>query len=193
AHGATDQAAQHVAAALVAGTHAVADQHQRAAHVVADDAQVDVVLLVRAVAAAGELLRLLDDGEDLVDLVHVLLALQQVGEALDAEAGVDRLLVELAEQLVVLALARTAQELVEDEVPDLEIAVLGALVAGPLGQAAGGGVGAVLRAAVVVPLPGGAGGAGLAGVPAALLPGQLHDPRGVQADDLHEVVVGLLV
>src|SRR5690606_10442197 len=126
----TDQAAQHVAAALVAGTHAVADQHQRAAHVVADDAQVDVVLLVRAVAAAGELLRLLDDGEDLVDLVHVLLALQQVGEALDAEAG-------------------TARELGEDEVPALEIAVLGALVAGRLGQAAGGGVGAVLRAAVL--------------------------------------------
>src|SRR5690606_14909705 len=125
AHGAdraADQAAQHVAAALVAGAHAVGDEHEGAAHVVADDAEVDVVRLDRAVGAAGELLRDLDDGEDLVDLVHVLLALQQVGEALDAEAGVDRLLVQLAEQLVVLALAGAAQELVEDEVPDLEIA-----------------------------------------------------------------------
>src|SRR5690606_21234393 len=154
------------------------DEHEGAAHVVADDAEVDVVLLDRAVGAAGELLRDLDDGEDLVDLVHVLLALQQVGEALDAEAGVDRLLVQLAEQLVVLALAGAAQELVEDEVPDLEVAVLGALVAGPLREAAGGCIGAVLGAAVVVPLPRGAGGAGLPGVPAALLPGQLHDALG---------------
>src|SRR5690606_20578727 len=149
----------------VAGRHAGGGGLEGAALVGADDAEVDVVRLARGVGAAGELLRALDDGEGLVDLVHVLLALQQVGEALDAEAGVDRLLVQLAEQLVVLALAGAAQELVEDEVPDLEIAVLGALVTGPLRQAASGRIGAVLGAAVVVPLPRGAGRAGLPGVP----------------------------
>src|SRR5699024_6675948 len=161
--------AQHVAAALVAGADAVGGEHQGAAHVVADDAQVHVVLAAGAVGAARQLLGLLDDREDLVDLVHVLLALQQVGDALDAQAGVDRLLLELAEQGVVLALALAAQVLVEDEVPDLDVAILALLIPGPFRDGTGDGIRAVLGAAVVVPLAARAGGAGLAGVPEDLL------------------------
>ena len=59
AHRADDpahQAAQHVAAALVARRDPVADEHEAAAHVVGDDAHPDVVLVVGTVALARELL-----------------------------------------------------------------------------------------------------------------------------------------
>jgi hypothetical protein len=49
------------------------------------------------VAPAGQLGRPGQHREDLVDLVEVLLALQQVGHPLDAHAGVDVLLRQLAE------------------------------------------------------------------------------------------------
>src|SRR5699024_9041695 len=111
----------------------------------------------------------LDDREDLVDLVHVLLALQQEGDALHAEPRIDGLLLELAEQRVVLARALTAQVLVEDEVPDLDVAILGLLVPGPFGHGAGHGLRAVLGAAIEVPLAAGARRAGLARVPEDLL------------------------
>ena len=50
ADGAAHDAAQHVAAALVAGGDAVADQHHGGAHVVGDDAQRHVGVVVGAVA-----------------------------------------------------------------------------------------------------------------------------------------------
>ncbi len=89
AHRTAEQPAQHVAAGLVAGRDAVADQHQPAADVVGDDAEPHVVVVVGAVAPAAQLGRLLDDREDLVDLVQVALVLQQVGDSLQAHAGVD--------------------------------------------------------------------------------------------------------
>ncbi len=99
ADGAAQQTTQHVAAALVAGAHPVADEHERAADVVRDDAHPHVVLLgaglARPVGLAGQLDHALDDGIDLVDLVHVVLALEQERDALEAGAGVDRLGVEL--------------------------------------------------------------------------------------------------
>ena len=143
-----------VAAALVAGCDAVADQHQGAAHVVGDHPQQHVVALVgplvgpvtglRAVALAGHLGRALEDRVDLVDLVEVVDALQQVGDALQAHAGVDVRLRQRAEDReVVLALARAALVLHEDEVPDLQVAVL-------VGDRAA--LATVLRAAVEVDL-----------------------------------------
>ena len=88
AHRAAQQAAQHVAAALVAGRDAVADEHERGAHVVGDDAEAHVVVVVGAVAAAGEVLGRGDDREDLVGLVDVVDALQQVGDALEPHAAI---------------------------------------------------------------------------------------------------------
>src|SRR5690625_1603491 len=161
---------------------------------VADDPQVHVVGLVPArVAATAELARSLDHTEGLVDLVHVVLALQQVGESLHPHTGVDRPLLQLAEQRVVGALPLTAEELVEDQVPDLDVAVLAAFVGGPLRDSAAERLWPELRSAVVVPLPRGAAGTGLTGVPAALGPRQPHDPPRIEADHCGHVLVGLAV
>ncbi|OIQ77467.1 hypothetical protein GALL_408430 [mine drainage metagenome] len=124
-HTPAQEPAQDVAASLVRRGDAVTDQHERGAHVVGHHPHPDVVLVHRAVTAPRELLRGLDDREDLVDLVHVVLALEQVRDPLEAHAGVDVLLLELAEQReVLLAAARAALVLHEHEVPDLQVAVL---------------------------------------------------------------------
>ncbi len=121
---AAQQPAQDVPALLVARGDAVADQHQRTADVVGDHPEPDVVDLVHAVLAAGQLGGLLDHREDLVDLVHVVDALQQVRDALEAETGVDVLLRQLAEDRVaLLAATLTADVLHEDQVPELQVAV----------------------------------------------------------------------
>ena len=130
-HRPPQQAAQHVAARLVAGRHAVADQHHRAPHVVGHDPEPHVVLRVRAVAPTGELLGLLDDREHHVDLVHVRLVLHQDRDALETHPGVDVLLRQATCDVEVGLAAYGAQLVLhEHEVPDLEVAVLRAEVAG---------------------------------------------------------------
>ena len=124
-HAAAQQAAQDVAASLVARRDAVADQHQAGAQVVGDHAHPHVVVVVGAVAAAGQLGRLLDDRVDLVDLVEVVDALQQVRDPLQAHAGVDVPARQRADDLELLLAADVGDLLLhEDEVPDLEEAVL---------------------------------------------------------------------
>lgn len=144
AHDATQQAAQHVAAAVVAGVDAVGDQHGAGARVVGDHPEPHVVLVRDAVGPAGQLLGLVDDRAEQVGLVDVVDALQQERDALDAHAGVDVLLRQRAEDLeVVLAGARAALVLHEHEVPDFDVAVLVGLRAA---------LDAVFGAAVVVDL-----------------------------------------
>jgi len=143
--------------------------------VVAHDPEADVVLVVGAVAAAGELLGALDDREHDVDLVHVLLALQEKRDALEAHAGVDVLLRQRTEDVeVLLAAHRGELVLHEDEVPDLEVAVLGAEVA----------VLAVGRAAVDQDLRARAARTGHAHRPVVLGLAQPDDPVVGQAADL---------
>ncbi|ETJ03469.1 MAG: hypothetical protein Q605_AUC00836G0001, partial [Actinomyces urogenitalis DORA_12] len=164
AHRAADEATQHVAAAVVARAHAVANEHEGAADVVGDHAHAHVVLVglpraragrSQAVLLAAHRLSSRDDGVDLVDLVHVGLVLHDEGQPLQARTGVNGGLVELADELKVVALALPAQELIEDEVPDLQEAVTLSI-----GHRAA--VRTVLGAAVVVDLAAGTGGAGLA-------------------------------
>ena len=93
--------------------------------------------MVRKVCAAtvdlsGEFLGGLDDGEDLVDLIHVGLVLHDESQTLQTGAGIDDHLVELAQELEVVPLALSAQELVEDEVPDLQEAVAPDIDGGPM-------------------------------------------------------------
>src|SRR6185295_3698066 len=58
------------------------------------------------------------------DLVEVVDALEQERQALQPEAGVDVLLRQVAEdRVVLLAVARAAEVLHEDEVPELQVAV----------------------------------------------------------------------
>ena len=101
---APQQAAQDVAAPVVAGVHAVGDEHRGGARVVGDDPEAHVVVVDGAVLAAGQFLGLRDDRAHEVGLVHVVDALEQERDALDAHAGVDVLLRQRAEDLeVVLA------------------------------------------------------------------------------------------
>jgi hypothetical protein len=76
-----------------------------------------------------------DHREHHVDLVHVLDALEQVRDPLETHAGVDVLLRAAADDVeVLLGPHRAELVLHEDEVPDLEVAVLELLgIAGPVG------------------------------------------------------------
>ena len=195
AHRTADESAQDVTASVVAGAHAVGDEHERRAHVVGHDSHAHVVMVglaglgaggAAAVDLAGELLGGLDDGEDLVDLIHVGLVLHDEGEALQTGTGVDGGLVELAQELEVVSLALSAQELVEDEVPDLQEAVA-------LGVDSGAAVGSVGGAAVVVDLAAGAGRSGLPGRPGDVLEGKQLDALGGNTDLAGPVVEGDLV
>ena len=119
------QPAQHVATGLVARRDAVGDQHQAGPNVVTDHAQSDVVLVVRAVALAGQLARALDRRIDLVDLVEVVHALEQVGDPLQTETGVDVLARQRPDHVEVVLGPDLRQLLLhEHEVPDLQEAIL---------------------------------------------------------------------
>src|SRR4029453_9157855 len=114
-----------------------------------------------------------DDGEDLVDLVHVVDALEQVRDPLQAHAGVDVLLLELpADAELLLALHLVDLVLHEDEVPDLQVAVL---------VRARTALDAELRAAVDVDLRAGTRRAGLAGGPVVVLLATALDALGRHA------------
>ena len=102
AGGSSQQAAQHVAAALVAGQHAVADHKGSRADVVGDDAQGHVFLAALAVARAGDLRDLVGDVHDGVDVEQGVNVLAGNGKTLEAHAGVDVLLLQLGIGNVVL-------------------------------------------------------------------------------------------
>ena len=93
---------------------------------VGDDAEPDVVgMRTGGVCTSGQFRGEVDDRLAQVGLVHVVDALQDAGHALDAHAGVDVLLGQRAQDLVVvLAAPGTADVLHEDEIPDLDVAVL---------------------------------------------------------------------
>lgn len=185
ADGAAQDAAQHVAAALVAGGDAVADEHQRGADVVGDHAQRDVRLVVGAVGVAGQLGGAVEDHPAGVDLEEVVDALKDGGEALQAEAGVDVLARQVAEDLeTVLAVTVAALVLHEDQVPDLQVALA------VDGRAA---LLAVRGAAVVVDLRARAARAGDAHRPEVVLHAEALDALGRHADDVPPDLLGLVV
>ena len=175
----TQEAPQDVAPALVARGDPVADEHHRGADVVGDDAEAHVVHVVGAVPLAAELHGALDDGEHDVDLVHVLLALEEVGDALEPHAGVDVLLGQRAGDVEVL-LGPHRGELVlhEDEVPDLQVAVLELLGHREPRRRRELTVRPVLVTAVVEDLRARATGAGDAHRPVVLAGAELDDPLG---------------
>ena len=119
------------------------------------------------VPLAGQLDRLVEDRADLVDLVHVVDALQQRRHPLEAHAGVDVLLRQRTDDVeVFLRAERTHLVLHEDVVPELHVAVfvdLGAALA------------PVFRAAVVVDLGARAGRAGNAHRPVVVGLAPAHD------------------
>lgn len=107
------------------GVTPVGDQHQAAAHVIGDDAQAHVVGVILAVALARQLRGTIEHRAHLVDLVHVLDALLDESHALEAHAGVDVLLGQLADDREIgLRLHIGDLVLHEDQVPDLDVAVV---------------------------------------------------------------------
>ena len=156
--GAAQHAAQHVAAALVAGQHAVVDQEGRGACMLRDGAQ-RAGLLGRAVRVVGDprgRLGAREDRAQLVRLVDGAHALQHPGEPLQPGARVDVLRGQRRQRAV-----GRAVEGHEDEVPDLE--EVGRFeVDLPVRQAR---LGVRVVAEVVVQLGAGAARSGLAGVP----------------------------
>ena len=171
---APDDAAQHVAAALVARQDAVPDQHHRAAHVVRDDPQGHVGAVVAAVALLGEFGRPVEDLPGGVDLVEVVDALQDGCHPLEPHAGVDVPRRQQALDVEVVLGPDLAQLILhEDQVPDLEEAVLVG------GRAA---VAAVFGAAIVVDLRARAARPGHAHVPVVVGQAAVLDPLGRQSD-----------
>ncbi len=122
ADGPAQDAAQHVAAALVGREDAVAHEHRAGAGVLGQDAQAEIVggVVGGGVAAARGPGRGVDEGAHDVGVPHRVDALEQAQDALEAGAGVDaRLGQRLAGAVGALV------ELHEHEVPELQEPRLG--------------------------------------------------------------------
>ncbi len=113
-HGTARDAAQHVAAALVRGNHAVDDEETARADVVRDHAQRRVL----QVAGAEQACSFADQVDKEIDVVVVRDALHDRGHALEARTRIHRRLRQRRE----LAVGR-AVVLHEDQVPDLDPAI----------------------------------------------------------------------
>ena len=178
---AAQQAAQDVAAALVARQHAVADHKARGADVVGDDAQGDVARVALAVVRAGDLADLVGDVHDGIDVEQGVDILADHRQTLQTHAGVDVLLLELGVVAVTVVV-----ELGKDVVPHLNIAVAVAA------DRAAGLTAAVLRAAVVVNFGAGAAGA-RAMLPEIILLAEAEDALGGDANLVAPDGEGLVV
>src|SRR5581483_3403313 len=136
-------AAQHISAAVVAGTDTVADQNRGGAAVVGDDPVPHVVIVAAdAVSSRRDLGDLVDHRAQQIGFVDIVDALQNAGDALDTHSGVNILARQGPQDLEVgLRRAVAANVLHEHEIPDLDVAVL----AGDRSA-----FGTVCRAAVVI-------------------------------------------
>ncbi len=88
AHRAAHDPAQHIAAAFIGGEHTIGDEERGGAKMIGDDAMARLV--VAGGRGAGRLARGGDQRLEQVDIVIVVHALHDGGDALDAHAGVDR-------------------------------------------------------------------------------------------------------
>ena len=109
-------------------------------------AEADVVFVggVIAISGTGKLLGYVNNWAQQVRFIDIVYVLQNAGHALDAQAGIDVLFGQLADDLkVALANALAALILHEDQIPDLHVTVV-------IGNRAA--VLAVLRTAVIINL-----------------------------------------
>ena len=175
------QAAQHIAAALVGRQDAVGHHKGAAADVVGDDTDGDIGLVVLAVGLVGNVLYMVQHALHGVNLKQVAHALHHAGQTLQTHAGINV----GACQTLVVALA-VGIELTEHQIPDLHIAV--AVAAHAAGRLAA----AVLGAAVKVDLGAGAARAG-AMLPEVVFLTQTHHVVGGDAHLLGPDIVSLVV
>ena len=152
ADGSADDAAQHIAAPLVAGNDAVRDEECHAASVLGDYADcVGVVGVV--VALAADALDCGDDGREQVGLIRCVDVLEDSHEAFEAHAGVHAGRGQVGARAVEVVVI-----LHEHEVPEFDIAVADDTVRHDVGAVRGAVIlqAAVLCAVVVVKLAAGA-------------------------------------
>ena len=181
AGGAADDAAQYVAASLVGGNHAIRDHKGRGADMVGDDANRDIVSLVRAVGLARNGTDGIKNPADRVHLEHVVHTLHHAGQTLEPHAGIDIFMF----QFLIGAVAHII-ELGEDVVPNLHIAV--AVAARP----AVGGAAAVFFTAVKIDFRAGAAGTG-AVLPEVILLAEADNAFLRYADDVAPDGIGFVV
>ncbi len=184
AHGPADDPAQHEAAGLVAGEHAVGDEHRRGPGVLGEDAHgeaVTVVVVAGTVRAPGQRARPIDQRGHQVGLPHRVDALQQAQDPLQTGARVDR----RPRQRRPGAVGRLVV-LHEDQVPELHEPV----AVGIVQRAA---VGAERRAAVDVQLAARTARAGVAHLPEVVLVAEALDALHRHADDVVPDLLGLVV
>ena len=179
--GAAQQAAQHIAAALVGRQDAVRHHKGAAADVIGDDADGDVILGIFAIGLVCDVLHMVQHALHGVHLEQVAHALHHAGQTLQTHAGVDV----GACQTLVVTLA-VGVELAEHQVPDLHIAV--AVAAHAAGRLAA----AVLGAAVEVDLRAGAARAG-AVLPEVVFLAQTHHVVRSDAHLLGPDIVSLVI
>ena len=179
--GAAQQAAQHIAAALVLRDDAVADHKDGGPDVVGDDADGNVLFLILVVGDPGDLTDLLHDVLDGIHLEEVIHPLHDAGQTLQAHAGIDILVL----QRGVAALA-VGIELGEHQIPEFDIAVAVAA------HMAVGTAAALFRPAVKVDLGAGAAGAG-ADLPEVILLAQPHHVVGGDAAAAGPDIVGFVI
>ncbi len=171
--GAAQQAAQHIAPALVAGQHAVADHHDGGTDMVRDNPEGHVGLVALFIVGAGDLADLIRNVHHGVHIKEGRNTLTGHRQPLKTHAGVDVLI----RHLLVVALA-VIDKLGEDVVPDFDI---------PVAVAAHGALrptAAVFLAPVIVNLGAGTAGAG------AVLPEvvRLAEAEDTLSRDIHVLV-----
>mmetsp|Transcript_44507 Transcript_44507/g.112141 ORF Transcript_44507/g.112141 Transcript_44507/m.112141 type:complete len:347 (+) Transcript_44507:1828-2868(+) len=166
-HCTTEDTAQHVAFAGLVGVLAVGDGHGERTHVIGHHTVGDTTRVGEVGGVGGATHQLVDAGKDRLEGVRVVvraLVDEDRGEALQAHAGVDVAVGQLAQRAV-----RLAVELHEDQVPDLDHALV-------VHVHQRGGVAAA--DAVVVNLRGGAAGTGGAHLPEVVLGVACDQTRG---------------
>ncbi len=180
ADGPADDPAQDEAPLLVGGDHTVVDQERHGAGVVGQELEGDVGLRIGTEADPGQALGLPHQGSQLVGGEHVGHADGGAEDALEAGTGVDVLGLQRPQAAVL-----EAEELLEHQVPVLDVAVLGRRVE----RAA---VGAGIGAEVPEQLRGGAARARVAHLPEVVLVHPL-DALGGEAHLVDPEVDRLLV
>ena len=181
ASGPAQQAAQHIAPALVGGEDTVANHERGRPDMVRDDPQGHIPFLALAIERPGELRNLVGNVHHRVHIKQRIHILAHHRQALQAHAGVDILLLQL--RIIVVAVVI---KLGKHIVPDLDIPV--AIAA----HGASGLTAAVFLTPVIVNLRAGAAGAG-AVLPEVILLAEAEYPLLGDADLLIPDVKGLVI
>ena len=183
-HRAPDQAAQHVAAALVGRTHAVRQQHRAAAGVVGENANGSIRFRRAGVPLTRFGHPVLDEGTKEIGLEDPGAgAVRHGGDALQAHPGVDPFALQWGPGSGLVAVP-----LHEDEVPDLEEAVAVLTVRPAVGPPA-----AVFLAPVIVDLRVRPAGPRRSGRPEVVVIAKAPDPLGRDAGRRRPDVVAFVV